>query len=123
MKKAKLVIFLVMGKPVEQIDGNDITIDETEKMKTNIAIMHNVAYDDVDIDFKDIDSPDVSYTVAIGNHGDWTGKLLFRADNPYASWRVVEGIRPAYDLTHPELFDEWLSLLSQGEISKAIIFN
>jgi len=123
MKKAKLVIFLVQGRPVEQIDGNDITIDETEKMKINIAIMHNVAYDDVEIDFKDIDALDISYTSAIGNSGDWTGKLIFRADNPYASWRIVEGVRPSFDITHDELFDEWLSLLSKGEISKAITFN
>ena len=119
MKKIKLVIFKIHGKPVEHIDGNDITIDEADIMKTNLAIMYGVAYSDVDIDFKDDEVQDVSHTSGINE----LGKLTFRADNPYASWKLVEGVKPALDIEKEELFYEFLDLIRNKEFNKAITFS
>lgn len=119
MKKTKLIIFLVNGKPVEEIDGDDITLDGTMQMKTNIAIMHGVSFDEVEVDTKDIEVQYLSQTAVVNR----IGALLFRANSNTMHWKTVTGIRPAFDLSHSELFNEWLYLISKNDIEKAIIFN
>lgn len=119
MKKSKLIIFLVNGKPVETIDGDEITLDGTQQMKTNIAIMHGVSYDEVEVDTEDVMVMDISNTAAINR----IGVLLFRADKSCIFWKTVNGIKPAFDIGYDEQLNDWLSLLSSGNVDNAIIFN
>ena len=117
MKKTKLVIFKIHGEAKEQIDGDEISTYQVEAMKTNLAIMHCVAYDDVEVDIQDCEVPEFSMTAAI----DQNGRLISRIDNPYCSWKVVSGVRPAMDIRHDELLDEFIELLNQKDC-KAFIF-
>lgn len=119
MKKTKLVIFKVHGKPVEEIEGDCITLDQMDIMKSQIAIMHGVSYDDVDIDTSDMMMPEFSATACVTDSGD----LLFRSNSPYASWRFGDGVTPALDITKDELFDEFLFLLNEKEFEEAITFS
>lgn len=117
MKKTKLVIFKVLGEAKEQIDGDDINLDQVEIMKTNLAFMHGVSYDDVEVDFKDSYVPDIASDLIVREDG----LFMFRP-NPHAIFRAVEGIRPAFDLNHAELEEEFLTLLSKKDYCKAFIF-
>jgi hypothetical protein len=117
MKHTKLIIFKVNGEPKEQIDGNDITIDQMDIMKTNIAIMHGVSFDEVDIDIQDDYIPEISSNLIVREDG----LFMFRP-NQYAIFKPVEGVRPALDLNHPELFEEFLDLLSKNSC-EAFIFS
>lgn len=117
MKKTKLVIFKVNGEPKEQIDGNDITIDQVDIMKTNIAIMHGVSFDEVDVDIQDDFLPEISSELIVRADG----LFMFRP-NPHAIFKPVQGVRPALDLNHPELEDEFLDLVNKRDC-KAFIFS
>ena len=119
MKRSKLVIFKVHGKVIEEIEANEITLDQVEIMKTQIAIMHGVGYDDVEVDVPDIEVPDCSATTAINENG----KLVFRPDNPYASFREINGLSPALDISKHDLFDEFLELLGKNKLDEAIVFR
>jgi hypothetical protein len=117
MKKSKTIIFKIHGRSIEEIDGDDITIDQAEKMKTNLAIMHCVSYDDVEVDTQDIFTPEIS-------------SLVVRADGTFMQYKhgipnpiLVKGISPSMDIYQEELFDEFLGLISKGDIDKAIIFR
>jgi hypothetical protein len=117
MNKNKLVIFLVNGKQVEEIEGHEIDINGVERMKTNIAIMHGVSYEDVEVDTKDICTPELS-------------SLIVRADGTFMQYKngipnpvLVRGVSPSMDIHHEELFYEWLGLISAGDIDNAIIFR
>lgn len=117
MKKSKTIIFKIHGRSIEEIDGDDITIDQAETMKTNLAIMHCVSYDDVEIDTKDIYVPELS-------------QLIVRADGTFMQYKngipnpvIVTGVSPSMDIHHEDLFYEWLGLISAGDIDKAIIFR
>ena len=117
MNKNKLVIFRVNGKAVEEIEGTDIDLNGVENMKTNIAIMHGVRYDDVEVDTKDIYTPELSDCFVRDN-----GALMYQSkgkSNPV----FVSGLRPSHDINHEELFHEWLGLIVDGKICEAIIFN
>jgi hypothetical protein len=116
MKKSKTIIFKIHGRAIEEIDGDDITLDQAETMKTNLAIMHCVSYDDVEVDTKDIFSPELSDCFVRDN-----GCLMCQPKgklNPF----FVTGMRPSYDISHEELFYEWLGLITDGKICEAIIF-
>jgi hypothetical protein len=86
-------------------------------MKTNIAIMHGVSYDDVEVDTKDIYTPELS-DCFVRDGGGLMCQPKGRS-NPF----FVTGISPSMDITHEELFYEWLGLISAGDIDKAIIFR
>ena len=117
MKHTKLIIFKVNGEPKEQIDGNDITIDQVDIMKTNIAIMHGVSFDEVDVDIQDEYVPEIASNLIVRADG----LFMFRP-NEHAIFRPAEGVRPAFDLSQPELEDEFLDLVNKRDC-KAFIFS
>lgn len=118
MNKTKLILFKVHDKIVEQIEGDDVTITEVESIKSSIAVIHGVSFDDVDIDTKDIYKPELSKTWIVRDDG----LLMAKVDNPYATFREVTGLRFAYDVTKPELFEEALQLISDGKFCEVITF-
>ncbi|MCC6447271.1 MAG: hypothetical protein IT215_01115 [Chitinophagaceae bacterium] len=115
--KSKLYIFLVNGKPVEQIDGKEICHDELVQLKSGLACIHNVPFDEIEVDSQDIIEPEVSRTLFVTDNG-----LQFRADNPYASLRSVDSPVPSLDIRQSDLFDEFLELILQKDIDNAITF-
>ena len=106
------------GKPVEEIDGDDINLKGVENMKTNIAIMHGVTYDEVEVDTKDIASPEFAGDLII--HSD--GSLMYKP-NQYAHYIYVSGVRPALDIKHEELFYEFLDLIHKKDFDGALNFH
>jgi hypothetical protein len=119
MNKTKLILFKVQDKVVEKIEGNEVTIEEVESIKSSIAVIHGVSFDDIDIDTEDIYLPELSKTWIVRDDG----MLMAKVDNPYASFREVTGLRPALDITKPELFGEFLELIFQEKFCEAITFN
>lgn len=116
--KSKLVIFLVNGVAVEQIEGSDIDICGVESVKSAIAASRGINYDDIDIETKDIEVPEIT--------GNWIvrgdGLFMAKAPNQYASFIPVEGLRPAMDISKEELEEEFLELISKKDFVNAITF-
>jgi hypothetical protein len=118
MKRTKIVKFIVNNHTIEEIDGDDVTHECVEKIKSSLSVIHNVPFDDIEVDFEDAIKPEVSKTLFVTDKG-----LQFRADNPYASLRSVDTPLPAFDITADEDFEKFLGLLVKGDIDNAIIFR
>jgi hypothetical protein len=120
MKQSKLLIFSVHGKPVEEFpEAENISLTMIDNIKTSVAIMHGVSYDDVDVVTKDVFIPEKSESCFVSGTA---GTLMFRA-NENAYFVPVNGISPAMDITKEELFYEFLDHITKQEIDKAIIFR
>lgn len=110
MKKSKKVQFIVNGKTVEEIDGDDITIKEVEDTKSCLAYMHGVNYDDIEVAMDDTEKEDVSPTLFVSDHMG----LCFKAPNPYSVFRAVDCpvLNKNYDFKYQDEIDEFLDELS-----------
>lgn len=82
----KNFVFKISGKIVEIVDW-DITIDEMESLKQNVAIVNGVAPGDIAVDTVEIEKPIVSETAFVTPSG-----LQFKAPNPYSMMRPVNGL-------------------------------
>lgn len=118
MKTSKLVIFLVNGEAVEQIEGNDIDICGVESVKSAIAASKGIKYDDIEILIKDIEVHEITGNWIVRNDG----LLMAKAPNQYASFVPVNGLRPAMDINKEEMEDEYLELISKKDFVNAITF-
>lgn len=118
MKKNKLVIFIVNGKAVEQMEGSEVDILTVESIKTNIAILHGVSYDEVEVDTQDVESPELSLNLEVFPDGS-----LMHRKNQYAQLTSVNGLSPALDISHEKLFHEFLDLITKKDYDNAIIFR
>lgn len=120
--KSKLVIFLVNGIAVEQIEGSDIDICGVESVKSAIAASKGINYDDIEIETKDIEVPEIPEIT-----GNWIvrgdGLLMAKAPNQYASFIPANGLRPAMDINKEELEEEFLELISKKDFVNAITFS
>ena len=117
MKKSKLISFIVRGKAVEQIGGDEIDLDEVENMKIRLAFIHGVSFDEVEFEAQDVLEPELSTSLAVNEQGE----LVFKA-NQYAIFMPVGSIRPALDISHESLFLEFLDLLAKRDFDNALIF-
>lgn len=118
MKKGKLVQFIINGKVVEQVNGNEVNFDDIENLKVSIAFIQCVAFGDVEVVSVDAMFPELSETMSIRNDGSLLLKNK-RSPNP----KIITGIRPAMDTTKEELFAEFLDLIYKKDYDNAIIFN
>jgi len=118
MKKSKLVTFSVRGKAVEQIEGDGIDLDGVECMKTSLAIIHGVSFEEVEVVSKDVFEPELSPFLTVNDEG----VLLFKANN-LAVFVPVRSVRPAMDINHEELFYEFLDLIQKKDFNGALIFT
>lgn len=117
MKSNKLIIFLVNGNPVEEIEGDEIDFNGVENMKTNLAIIHGVAYDEVEVDTKDIETQELSDCfVRFGG-----GLMYHPKRNTYPIY--VQLPVPAMDISEEEKFYNFLDLIVKGDIDNAITFS
>ena len=117
MKKIKVVLFKIQKKVLETIEADDINLHQVECMKTNLAIMHGVSFDDVEVDTEEIYVPEIAEFLTV----DCNGKLLFRA-NERAIFVQASGLTPAMDINKEDLYYEFLDLLQKKEYDNAIIF-
>jgi len=118
MKKTKLVTFSIKGKVIEQIEGDFIDLYGVESMKTNLAIIHNVSYDDVELDYKDIFKPELSLSLLVNG----LGTLMFKS-NEFAAFSPVESVRPSMDINNEDLCLEFLDLIRKKDYDNALIFT
>lgn len=116
MIQNKLILFIVHGKIVEEIEGSEIDHNGVENMKTNLAIMHGVSFDDVEMDTKDIHIPELS-ELFVRDDGALMWKKKFLTHPVY-----VDRVRPAMDVNHEELFLEFLDLIAKKDFDNAITF-
>lgn len=109
MKKSKKIQFIVNGKTVEEIDGDEITFNEVETTKTCLAYMHGVTYDEVEVVADDIDKQDLSPTLFVVE-----GMGLAYKANSYAIFRAVNCpvVNTQYDFRKQEDIDSFLDGLS-----------
>lgn len=118
MKKSILILFVINGKTIEQIDDRDIDINGIEVFKSAIAASHKVPYNDIEVETREIEIHECT--------GNWIvredGVLMAKVPNPYASFLKVEGLRPALDINKEELMEEYLELISQKDFVNAITF-
>lgn len=117
MKKTKIVKFIINGNEVETIDGDEVTIDEVEKLKSALAAKHGIDYSTIEVNVEDGEVPELSdMFVRYDNSLMWQPK--------HRTYPVfVTGVRPAMDIHHEELFLEFLDLIAKKEFDKALIFS
>lgn len=82
----KNLVFKIKGKAVELVDW-DITIEEIELLKSNIAFVNSVELDEVEIDVIDVIKQELSETTFVGKDG-----LQYKAPNPYSMLRPINGL-------------------------------
>lgn len=119
MQKSILLLFLINGRVIEQLEGEEIAPSTIENMKTNLALEHGVSFGEVVTETKSIDifSPEESMFWAVGIDG--VLKARYTRNSPYYS---VKGLRPALDITKEELNYEFLDLIHKKDYIKAFTF-
>ncbi len=90
--KEKHLILKINNEVVETIDW-DITIDEFELLKGNVAFIHSVEVSDVDVQTIEVYKPELSETVSVGASG-----LMYKAPNQYSSWVPKVGLNFSYEI-------------------------
>ena len=118
MKTKKIVWFIVQGIPVEQLEATETNINDVEFLKTQLAAVHGVAYEDVEAITKDVVENELSETLIINPDG-----VLMKKGRANSFFVPVNSVRPAMDTTKEELFMEFLDLIFNNNIDNAIIFN
>lgn len=108
--KSKLVIFLVRGKQVEEIDG-DVEIGVVESIKTNLAIIHHVSYDEIEIDTKDVEVREFSHFMI----SEFGLQCVWDTDTN----QTRDTVAPPF-INNPRGLDNFLDLLFKGDIDNAI---
>lgn len=119
MEYSKIIIFLVHGKPVEEINGDDLSLKGVEDMKCAIAFMHGISFDDVEMETKTIPLRDMTLLAAIND----SGKLVFKSKHPRSCWRVVETVGAIQNFQVGDGFYDFLDHITNGDIDAAINFN
>lgn len=130
MKKMfeKVLIFKINGKNVEIIDW-DITIDEIEKLKLDVAYVNSVEPSEIEVDTIEIFKPEVSTTIAISSTG-----FMYKAPNQYSSWVPKDGLNFSceiemrrYQNGKEEITDNGLNILlekiAKNCVDDVIIFS
>ena len=69
MKKNKILNFKINGKIVETIEASEITIDCLKSFKSSIAVMNRVSYDEVEVESKDVEAPELSLLMVVRPDG------------------------------------------------------
>lgn len=90
--KEKHLILKINNEVVETIDW-DITIDELELLKGNVAFIHSVEVSDVDVQTIEVYKPELSDTISVGASG-----LMYKAPNQYSSWVPKVGLNFSYEI-------------------------
>lgn len=88
----KVLIFKINGKSVEIVDW-DITIDEIEMFKRNVAFINSVEPSEIEVDTIEVFKPEVSTTTFVTEKG-----LEYKAPNNYAIFRPVDGLKFSMDI-------------------------
>lgn len=126
--KEKQLILKINNETVEVVDW-DITIDELEMLKGNLAFIHCVEVSDVDVITIEVYKPELSTTISVGDKG-----LLYKAPNQYSSWVPKDGLNFSYEIEMrryrngiEELTDNGLNILLEKIAKKCaddvIIFS
>ena len=105
---SKKIFFKVRDIVVEEVDGEDITVDEVEMTKSCLAHLHGVTYDEIEIDTED--TPEKSKTMFVTGHMG----LCYKAPNEYSVFRTVDTpvLAKTYDFRFQDHIDEFLDELS-----------
>lgn len=118
MKATKQVTFEINGTPVEVVeDAAELTIEDIEKTKTALAAKYGIDFHKIDVITKDNEVQELSDCFLRTD-----GSLLWLPKHKTYPI-VVQGISPAMDITHEELCEEFLDLITKKEFDKAIIFR
>lgn len=88
----KTLLLKIKNQVVEVVDW-DITIDELEMLKGNVAFIHCVEVNDIDVSTIEVYKPEVSETTFVGEQG-----LTFKAPNPYSMHRPVSGLNFSFEI-------------------------
>jgi len=115
----KVLIFKIEGKSVEIVDW-DCTIDEIELLKREVALIHSVKVEDIEIDVIEVFKPETSKTTFATAEG-----LMFKAPNDYSMLRPVKGLvfMPEFGLRRSAVVDIILDKINDGRVDDIIIYS
>jgi hypothetical protein len=118
MKTKKVIFFVIDNHSVEELEADEANISDVVTLKTQLAAAHGVSFDDVEAIAKDVLVPELSEALSVREDG-----VMVRRGRPNSFFIPVNGVRPAMDISHEELFYEFLDHITKKEFDNALIFN
>ena len=113
--KERIFIFKHKDQELERVDW-DIQISDIEIIKSCLAFTKNINYDDIEMDTIEVYKPELSNLFVRADKA-----LMYR--NRADSSIYITGLQPAMDISHEELFYEFLDLITKKDIDNAITFS
>jgi len=112
----KILIFIFNNEQIHEADAKDLDTDTIGKYKCALAASRGINSDLIEVIEQDEEVQELS-------------SLMVRADKALMYYtkgscnpRFVERPTAALDINHPELEEEFLSLIFKGDIDNAITF-
>ncbi|HEY5392461.1 MAG TPA: hypothetical protein VIJ57_10125 [Hanamia sp.] len=111
----RIFIFKHKDQELERVDW-DIQMSDIDLIKSCLSFTRQINYDDIEMETIEIYSPVISEQMFVRSDG----ALMYR-NNSQCSNHVI-GFQPALDISHEELFHEFLDLIAKKDIDNAITF-
>ena len=112
----KKLLFIYNGEEIYNVKANELDTETIEKFKSALAASRGIDCDLIEIE------PQETRTDLTDMFIRNDGSLMWHPKhNSYPKY--VDCPIPAMDINHEELFNEFLDLISKGDIDNAIIFS
>lgn len=113
----KKLIFLYNGEEIYNVNANDLDTETIGKFKSALAASKGIDTDLIEI-LPEETRQDLTDTYVRGIDGALMNHPSHKTYPKYVDCPI-----PAMDINHEELFNEFLELISKGDIDNAIIFS
>lgn len=69
MKTKKVIFFVIDNHSVEELEADETNISDVISLKSSLAVVHGVTFDDVEAITKDVLVPELSETLSVREDG------------------------------------------------------
>lgn len=113
----KKLIFIYNGEEIYNVNANELDTETISKFKSALAASKGIDTDLIEV-LPEEHSQELSDTYVRG-----IDNALMNHPKHKTYPKYVDCPMPAMDINHEELFEQFLVLISKGDIDNAIIFN